>query len=79
VVTYDVSGAFLQPEMPKKDGKVLLKLKDIFVDIMCDVNPEYRETIVYENGKKTLYVLVLRSIYGSLRQHYCGINTTARL
>ena len=50
--------------MPKKDGKVLLKLRDIFVDIMCDVNTEYRETILYENGKKTLYVLVLRSIYG---------------
>ena len=66
VVTYDVSGAFLQPEMPKKDGKVLLKLRDVFVDIMCDVNPEYKETIVYEKGKKTLYLLVLRSIYGCI-------------
>ena len=35
---------------------------------MCDVNPEYKETIVYENGRKTLYLLVLRSIYGCIEE-----------
>ena len=40
VATFDVAGVFLQPEMPKSNNKVLLKLKDIFVDIMCEVNHE---------------------------------------
>ena len=49
VATFDVTGAFLQLEMPKSDSKVLLKLKDVFVDIMCKVNTKYRSTIVFEN------------------------------
>ena len=39
IATLDVTGAFLQPELPNKEEKVLLKLKRIFVDIMCRVNP----------------------------------------
>ena len=39
IATFDVNGAFLQPELPNKEEKVLLKLKGIFVDIMCQVNP----------------------------------------
>ena len=67
VATFDVTGAFLQPELPENDEKVLLKLKGIFVDIMCETNPEYTETVIYENGVKTLYLLVLRSIYGCIQ------------
>ena len=73
VTIYDVPGAFLQPEMPRmkdkkgKDGKVLMKLcGDIFVDIMCDVNPEYKNCVLYEKGRKVLYLHVLRSIYGCI-------------
>ena len=35
---HDVPGAFLKPELPEGTGIVLLKLKGIFVDIMCEVN-----------------------------------------
>ena len=45
---------------------VLLKLKGIFVDIMCEVNEEYRETITYERVTKVLYLRVLRLIYGCI-------------
>ena len=48
VATFGVPRAFLQPEMPKRDGKLLLKLKGIFVDIMCEVNPEYICTVNYK-------------------------------
>ena len=45
---------------------VLLKLRGIFVDIMCEVNEEYKETVTYENGTKVLYMRVIRSIYGCI-------------
>ena len=86
VITFDVPGAFLQPEMPKmknikgKDGKVLMKIMgDTFVEIMCEINPEYKDCIVIEKGQKVLYVEVLRSIYGCIEaallwyEYYKGI------
>ena len=35
-----------------------------FVDIMYDINGEYRQYVRYEQGKKVLYLKVLRAIYG---------------
>ena len=66
VATFDVTGAFLQPELPEQDHKVVLKLRGMFVDIMCRVNPEYQDTVIYEGGVKVLYMRVLRSIYGCI-------------
>ena len=37
IATFEVPGAFLQPELPEVLGIVLLKLRVIF-DIMCKVN-----------------------------------------
>ena len=37
---FDVPGAYLNDNMPE-DNIVLLKLEDDFVDIMCEVNPEF--------------------------------------
>ena len=34
---------------------------------MCEVNPSYKDTIIYENGEKVLYLLLLRSIYGMIQ------------
>ena len=47
---FDVPGAYLHAEMPKKI--VLMKLRGYFVDIMCEVNPEHKNDTVYKNGKK---------------------------
>ena len=38
--TFYVPGAFLQPELPEGSGMVLLKLRGIFVDIICEVKEE---------------------------------------
>ena len=51
VAIADVPGAYLHAEFPK-DKKVILKLSGVFVDIMCDVNPEYRQHVIYETTKK---------------------------
>ena len=41
VATFDVPGAYLHAEMPK-DKRVLMRLRGEFIDIMCDVNPKYK-------------------------------------
>ena len=49
-ISFDVPGAFLQAEM-SDDKLVLLKLKGKFVDMMCEVNPEFEHHICYETRK----------------------------
>jgi hypothetical protein len=66
VAVFDVPGAYLHADIPD-DKFVLLKFEgDYFVDIMCDVNPEYKEDVRYENGKKVLYVQILKALYGMI-------------
>ena len=49
------------------DGKfVLLKIEGQFVDIMCEVNPEHAKNVIVENGKKMLYLEILRALYGCI-------------
>ena len=63
---FDVPGAYLQAEMPA-EKKLLMVFRDEFVDIMCEVNPEYKKYVTTDkNGKKILYVKVLRAIYGCI-------------
>ena len=33
---------------------------------MCDVNPEYKPYVRYENGKKVLYVRILKALYSMI-------------
>ena len=61
----DVPGAYLHAEMPP-GKKVLTKLRNKFVDIMCQVNPEYLPYVRYEGKSKVLYLHVLRALYGCL-------------
>ena len=65
VAIFDVPGAYLQAEMPR-EKKLLMKFRNEFVDIMCEVNPEYEQYVIKENGKKVLYVKILRAIYGCI-------------
>ena len=43
-----------------------MKFEIEFVDIMCEVNPEYEKFMIYERGKEVLYVLILKEIYGMI-------------
>jgi len=52
IAMFDVPGAYLHAKMP--DGKtILLKLMDEFVDIMCQINPEYSKHVRMEKGEKS--------------------------
>ena len=43
-----------------------MKFEGEFVDIMCEVNPEYEKFVIYKKGKKVLYVLILKAVYGMI-------------
>ena len=40
VAIADVPGAYLHDEFPQSKN-VILRMRDVFVDIMCDINKEY--------------------------------------
>ena len=50
VGNFDVIRAYLHARLPKGE-KIILELRGKFVDIMCDVNPEHINRMIYENGK----------------------------
>ena len=58
---FDIPGAYLQAKLAPKPNneRVLMKLAGAFVDIMCEVNPEHKKNVIYENGKKVLHMEVL--------------------
>jgi len=70
VMSADVPNAFIQTVMPDvKDGedRVIMKITGVLVDLLVQLAPEvYGPHVVYENGKKVLYVQVLRALYGML-------------
>jgi hypothetical protein len=61
VVTADVAGAYLHTSL---DEFTLLKLEGASVDIMCDVCVKYKVFVTYENGKKVLYLRLLKALCG---------------
>ena len=70
IVIADVQGAYLHTKFPS-DKNVILRMRDIFVDIMCKINEEYKDHVIYEINKqgkkiKCLYVKVLSALYGCL-------------
>ena len=70
VMTADVPNAFIQTKMPDvKDGeeRVTMKITGVLVDLLVELAPEvYGPYVVNENKRKTLYVQVLRALYGML-------------
>jgi len=64
VATADVVGAYLNADMP---DFTVTKLTGDAVDIMCRVNPKYKEFVTMEKGKKVLYVQLLKALYGCVQ------------
>ena len=65
VATFDVPGAYLHADLPQHKF-ALLKLRGKFVDIMCDVNPEYRKRVRFEKGVQVLYMKIFKALYGMI-------------
>ena len=58
----DIAGAYLNAEM---DDFVIMKFKDEMVSYMVKANPDrYKAYVEYKNGRKVLYVKLLKALYG---------------
>ena len=62
---FDVPGAYLHADMPEVKFD-LLEITGQFVNIVCHVNPEFNQDVRNENGKKVLYIQILKAIYGMI-------------
>jgi hypothetical protein len=66
-MTCDLLNAFCQTEMPQDYERVIMKITGVLVDILVQMNPSvYKNFVVYEQGKRIIYVRVLKAIYGQL-------------
>jgi hypothetical protein len=64
VATADVEGAYIHADM---EDFVLLKLVGKAVNIVCQVNLKYENYVVIENGKRVLYLQLLKALYGCVQ------------
>jgi hypothetical protein len=64
VAVADVEGAYLHADM---DIFTVLKLEGLDVDIMCDMDASYKKFVTEENGKKVLYLELVKALYGCVR------------
>jgi hypothetical protein len=64
VATTDVAGAYLKATM--KDV-VFMKFHGESVDILCEMNPKHERFVTIEQGKRTLYVRLIKAIYGCVK------------
>ena len=66
----DIPNAFIQTTIPRdKDPhkRIIMKITGKLVDLLVQKAPEVNaKCVVYKNGKKVLYVEVLRALYGML-------------
>ena len=62
---FDVPGAYLNADIPN-EKYFRLKLEGRFVDIMCNVNPDHIPNIWYKNGKKEIYLRIMKYLYGCI-------------
>ena len=65
MANFDVSGAYLQTDLPKYKF-VLLLLEGKFVDVMCDINPEYKKHVRFKYCRNTLYLCNSKAMYGMI-------------
>jgi hypothetical protein len=64
VATADITGAYLNADM---DEFVLIKLSGDATDIMWEANNNYKKFVTIENGKKVLYLQLLKALYGCVK------------
>ena len=64
VITTDIPGAFMHPFM---DEIVYMKIEGALVDLLIQMNQQYKEFVYENNGKKVIYVLLEKALYGTLQ------------
>ena len=75
VATADIAGAYLMADM--KDHAIV-KLSGESAEIMCKVNEKYKEFLIYEKGKPTLCMRLIKALYGCLQSALLWYQTFAQ-
>lgn len=65
--SFNIPGAYLHAKMEHGETRVLLRLRDELVDMMCRANAKYLPYVHVVKGRKVLYLKVLRAIYGCIK------------
>jgi hypothetical protein len=70
IVMADIPNAFIQtlmPELEEGQERVIMKFKGAVLEILVELAPDlYGPYVVLEDGKRVLYLQVLRALYGML-------------
>lgn len=69
VMSLGIPNAFIQAKVPKKPRgeQIVMKIRGVLVDWLVEMDPhQYAPFVVYEDGKKVLYVEILQALYGML-------------
>ena len=64
VAIADVAGAYLKADM---NDFVLMKLEGATVDIMLELDPGLKDFVAIENGKRVLYMQLMKALYGCVQ------------
>ena len=56
---FDAPIEYLYVENPREKQE-LIKFQAYFIYIMCGVNPEYKEYVIYEHVHNILYLLLIK-------------------
>ena len=67
VAVLDIPGAYLHAKVKHGKSRVIMKLQGEYVEYMCKSNEAYRKYVCYVNGVKTLYLKLLRALYGCIK------------
>ena len=69
IMTCDIPNAFVQTEIKKQEigERIIMKIRGILLDILVEMDPEkYSEYVVVEDGRRTVYVVMLKALYGMM-------------
>ena len=70
IMTADIPNAFVQTDIPKEmmGERIIMKIRGSLVDMLTKISPnEYEDFIQYEGQQKTLYVEMLKALYGMMQ------------
>ena len=69
VTTCDIPNVFVQTHMEEKDkdgNQTIMKIRGVCMDILCEINPIFRDYMVTKGNQKVLYVHITKAIYRML-------------
>ena len=68
VVTCDNLGAFLQGLWPQNEHPGYIKFEVIMVNMLCEINPSYRNKVMRTKDKKRIFLFgaLVKAVYGTL-------------